>query len=131
MKKALAMMMAVLMMLALGATAFAAGDKISLDEAKQIALDYAGVKAAEASFTKANRDWDDGREVYEIEFYAGNTEYEMDVDACTGRVTDFSMEYCRGFGSYGSRPSFGGAYYYDDDWDDRYDFDDDDWFDWD
>lgn len=118
MKKMFAVLMVVAMMLALGATAFAAGRGLTVDQAKQAALDYAGVKASEATFTKAHRDWDDGREVYEIEFYVGSTEYEMDVDVLTGRITDFNIEYHGGYGQPG------GVYgYHDDDWDD--------WFDWD
>ncbi len=135
MKKAVAMFMAVVMMLAFGVTAFAAYGPLTVEQAKQVALDYAGVRAADASFTKAWRDWDDGREVYEIEFYANNTEYDMDVDVNTGRVTDFSMEYHGGYSQPGcsapSQPSYGYGYYDDDwdDWDDRYDRDLDDWFD--
>ena len=137
MKKAVAMVMVVVMMLALGVTAFAAHGPLTVDQAKKVALDYAGVKASEATFTKAHRDWDDGREVYEIELYANNTEYDMDVDVNTGRVTDFSTEYHGGYTQPGSN---GGFYGYDDDrydwddryddWDDRYDYDDG-WFDWD
>lgn len=134
MKKAVAMVMVVVMMLALGVTAFAAHGPLTVDQAKKAALDYAGVKASEATFTKAHRDWDDGREVYEIELYANNTEYDMDVDVNTGRVTDFSTEYHGGYTQPGSN---GGFYGYDDDrydwddryddWDDRYDYDDG-WF---
>ena len=66
--------------------------------------------------------WDDNRAVYEIEFYANGTEYDMDVDVFTGRITDFSREYHGGYGT----GQFGGNYgYYDDrDWDDLFD-----WFD--
>ncbi len=147
MKKFVAMVMVVAMMLALGTTAFAAGGKLTVEQAKETALRYAGVNAAEATFTKAHRDWDDGREVYEIEFYANNTEYDMDVDVYTGAVTDFNTEY---HGVYGGQPGGYGGYYdddwfdYNDDWDDRYDHDHDwddrydchhDWddglFDWD
>ena len=137
MKKAVAMVMVVVMMLALGVTAFAAHGPLTVDQAKKVALDYAGVKASEATFTTAHRDWDDGREVYEIELYANNTEYDMDVDVNTGRVTDFSTEYHGGYIQPGSN---GGFYGYDDDrydwddryddWDDRYDYDDG-WFGWD
>ena len=41
---------------------------------------------------KACLDWEDGRQVYEIEFVAGGMEYEMDVDVYTGRITDDSKE---------------------------------------
>ena len=148
MKKAVAMVMAVVMMLALGVTAFAAQGPLTVEQAKQVALDYAGVKAADAYFTKAHRDYDNGREVYEIEFYANNTEYDMDVDVNTGRVTDFSTEYHPVYNqpANNTQPAYtqpsGNTYaYYDyddlydyDDWydyDDRYDFDFDDMFDFD
>ena len=81
MKKAVAVVLAVMMVLVLSVSAFAARGPLTLEEAKQAALEYAGVKASEATFTKAHRDFDDGREVYEIEFYANGTEYEIDVDA--------------------------------------------------
>ena len=153
MKKAVAMVLVVVMMLALGVTAFAARGPLTAEQAKKVALDYAGVKAADANFTKCHRDYDDGREVYEIEFYANNTEYDMDVDVNTGRITDFSTEYHGGYGSFNTRPAantqpapsfrnqpavntqpaYGYGYYddwddvYDRDWDDRYDYD----YDWD
>ena len=137
--KVLAAVMALVMVLALSAAAFADNGSVSLEQAKQIALERAGVKASEASFTKAYKDWDDGRAVYEIEFYVGNTEYDMDVDCNTERVTDFSTEIHGGYGSFGTdHDGFygqGGQGYYgwDDDFDDRYgwDRDYDDYFDWD
>ena len=119
MKKAVAVVLAVMMVLVLSVSAFAARGSLTLEEAKQAALEYAGVKASEATFTKAHRDFDDGREVYEIEFYANGTEYEMDVDAYTGRILEFSKEYHGGYGRYN-----------DDDMYDR-DYDLDDFFDWD
>ena len=140
MKKAVAMVMVVVMMLAFGVTAFAANGPLTVEQAKQAALDYAGVKASEDTFTKAHRDWDNGREVYEIEFYANNTEYDMDVDVNTGRIMSFSTEYYGGYGRFSNQPAvntqpapsfrnqpashYG---YYDDDWDDMYDYD----YDWD
>ena len=131
MKKAIAMVMTVVMMLALGTTAFADNTPLTVEQAKQAALNYAGVSASEATFTKAHMDYDDGREVYEIEFYANNTEYDMDVDVYTGRITDFSTEYhgvqaARGYGFWDDDM-------YDHDWDDRYDWDRDwdDMYDWD
>ena len=93
MKKAVAMVLVVVMMLAFGVNAFAANGPLTVEQAKQVALDYAGVKAADANFTKAHRDYDNGREVYEIEFYVGSTEYDMDVDVNTGKVTDFSVDH--------------------------------------
>ncbi len=140
MKKALAVVLAVVMVLALGVSAFAARGPLTMEEAKQIALEYAGVKASEATFTRAYRDWDDGREVYELEFYANDMEYDVDVDVSTGRITDFSTEY------HGRTNTRGYGRTYDDDMyvyfdgrheqgrtydDDMYVYYDDDWFDWD
>ena len=140
MKKLTAMILALVMVLALAAGAFAAG-RLTKDEAKQIALDKAGVTAAEATFTKARLDYDDGREEYEFEFYANGKEFDIDVDANTGRVVKFDVErsyrdfddcYERDFDDY---YDFDDRYnYYDDDWydyDDRYDHDFDDWYDFD
>ena len=115
MKKLIAMGMVLVMMLALCATAFAAGGPVTKEEARKIALEYAGVNEDEAFFTKERKDRDDGRPVYEFEFYVDTTEYEVEVDANTGRVTDFSVE------------RYDGRY---DRCDDRYDRDDD-WFGWD
>ena len=118
-KKALSGLMALVMVLAFGAAAFADGP-VTMEQAKQIALEKAGVKAEDARFTGCRADYDDGRKVYEIEFFVGNTEYDMDVDVETGRVTDYSVEmHC----SFGSVPA-GEFEYYDDDYYER-DFDDD------
>ncbi len=114
------------MMLALGTTAFAVNGPLTMEQAKQVALDYAGVKASEAIFTKAYKTYDDGRQIYEIEFYANNTEYDMDVDVNTGRVTDYNVEFCGGYSQPAYSTHYG--YYYDDG---PYDFDpyEDDFFD--
>ena len=37
-------------------------------------------------------DYEDGRMVYELEFYASGAEYEYDIDASTGAVVKFSQE---------------------------------------
>ncbi len=120
MKKITAMVLALVMVLALTAGAFAAG-RLTKDEAKQIALDKAGVTAAEATFTKARLDYDDGREEYEFEFFANGKEFDIDVDANTGRVVKFDVE--RSYRDFDDR--------YERDYDDRYDFYDDDWYDYD
>ena len=65
MKKVLAVVIVIALMLALNVTAFADSGKLTLEQAKQAALDYAGVKASEATFTRAYPDWDNGRAIYE------------------------------------------------------------------
>lgn len=59
---------------------------ITLDEAKKIALDHAGVKAGDVHFDDQEFDKDDGIKLYELEFYANGFEYEYDVDAVTGEI---------------------------------------------
>ena len=91
MKKILVSVLAAVMLLSAVGCAFAA-DMITIDEAKQIAFDHAGVTADQVLFTKAYLDRDDGRTVYDIEFYAGPTEYDFDIDAYTGEITEFETE---------------------------------------
>ena len=91
MKKFLAATLVAIMMITLAAGAMAQG-RVSMEQAKQTALKRAGVTANEVRFNKANQDWDDGRMIYEFEFWKGNTEYDVDVDAATGRVRDYDVD---------------------------------------
>ena len=66
---------------------------VTLSKAKSIALNYAGISSSAATFTKAYKDYDDGVTVYEIEFYAGDYEYEFEINAKTGTVRDYDRDY--------------------------------------
>ena len=85
----------------------ASGNYITVERAKQIALNNAGVKEANAVFLRANLDWDDGRMQYEVEFYSGNTEYDYDIDAVTGAIlsSDRELENFQIWNNGTSRPS--------------------------
>ena len=65
---------------------------IGVDRAKSIALEHAGVSASSVSFSKAKLDDDDGRGVYEIEFYVGNTEYDYKIDAYSGGIIVYDKD---------------------------------------
>lgn len=65
---------------------------IGTDRAKEIALSHAGVNASEASFKKVETDRDDGRYVYELEFYVDRVEYEYEIDAVSGDILDWEKE---------------------------------------
>ena len=65
---------------------------ISLDEAKKIALKRARVNESKATFTKAELDKDGRTAHYEIEFTAGKYKYEIEVNAKTGKVTDYEKD---------------------------------------
>ncbi|MCD8124026.1 MAG: PepSY domain-containing protein [Lachnospiraceae bacterium] len=67
--------------------------RISLDEAKAIALEQAGLSASEVTFVKAKMEKDDGTLVYEIEFFRGQTEYECTIDALTGEILEYDEEW--------------------------------------
>ena len=70
-----------------------ASNYITVEKAKQAALSHAGVSASNAVFVKAGLDWDDGKVCYEVEFYAGNTEYDYDIDAVTGAVLSYDRDW--------------------------------------
>lgn len=70
-----------------------AADYITAEKAKEVALNHAGVKAADAIFVKAGLDWDDGRVRYEVEFYSGNTEYDYEIDATSGSVLSYDQDW--------------------------------------
>ena len=65
---------------------------IGRETAEQAALAYAGVDAAQAVFKGTDFDLDDGVMVYEVEFFANGSEYEIDVDALTGAVRESEAE---------------------------------------
>ena len=88
--KKFALLFCMLAILAIGVAALA--ENPTLAQAKDIALAKAGVAAEQALFTKAHPDYDDGRQVYEIEFYVGSTEYDFEIDAVTGDIREFSTE---------------------------------------
>ena len=45
---------------------------------------YAGL--TDAVFTKAKLDYDDNRDVYDIEFYSGTIEYEYEISVYGGSI---------------------------------------------
>lgn len=64
----------------------AGGKDIGRDAALQAALDDAGVQESETTRLKVSEDRDDGRKVYEIQFDAGSTEYDYEIQASDGAV---------------------------------------------
>lgn len=66
---------------------------ISSEKAKQIALDHSKVPKRSARFRKLQIDISHGLLVYEIEFIAGNYEFEYEIDANTGKIISFEIEY--------------------------------------
>ncbi len=67
-------------------------EQITEEQAKQIALEYAGVDEEDVQHLKIKLDYDHGRGEYEVEWYVGRTEYSCDVDAGTGSILSFEKE---------------------------------------
>lgn len=81
---------------------------ISMDEAKKIAFDAAGVTEAEVKFLETHLDlnqdaddrydWDDARDTdhgkttYEIEFRHNGLEYDFEIDAKTGEILSYEVD---------------------------------------
>ena len=65
---------------------------IGVEAAKSAAFAHAGLDAAQVTTDEVDFDYEDGRMVYELEFYADGAEYEYDIDASTGAVVKFSQE---------------------------------------
>ncbi len=65
---------------------------ITKESAKKIALTHAGVSEENAQRFQSKLDWEDGRQVYEIEFDYGSLEYDYEIDAKTGEILQYSKE---------------------------------------
>lgn len=68
------------------------GAYIGVEAAKNAAFAHAGLDASQVTIGEVDFDYEDGRMVYELEFYAGGVEYEYDIDAVTGAVVKSSRE---------------------------------------
>ena len=67
--------------------------KISEEKAKEIALTNAGLKKEDVTFKRTEKDRDDGKTVYEIEFYTKDrTEYDYEIDANTGDIISYDSD---------------------------------------
>ena len=65
---------------------------IGLEKAKSIALADAGLSASQVTFTKARQDWDDGRMVYDVEFYTSTAKYDYEIAASNGAILQKDQE---------------------------------------
>ena len=75
-----------------GGSTAQSGTDIGAERAKTIALNHAGISASNAVFLHAKLDYDDGRRIYEVEFYSGSKEYDYEIDAATGQILSFDYD---------------------------------------
>ena len=72
-----------------GATATAA---ITAEQAKAAALKHAGLSASNVTFISVHLDYENGRQVYDVEFYANYNEYDYKIDASNGSIVEFDYD---------------------------------------
>ena len=65
---------------------------IPADQAKEAALDHAGVKAENAKNAQCELDRDDGTVHYDVDFEANGYEFDYEIDATTGKVLKSEKE---------------------------------------
>ncbi|MGM9619269.1 MAG: PepSY domain-containing protein [Oscillospiraceae bacterium] len=66
---------------------------IGTEEAKAQALAHAGLTGEQVTFSKAKLDNENGRQIYEVEFYTGDgREYEYEIDASAGTVLRYHYD---------------------------------------
>ena len=66
---------------------------ITESRAKEIALADAGLSSSQVTFIKSKLDWDDGRQVYDVEFYTSDyKEYDYEIDASTGKIVSYDYD---------------------------------------
>ena len=65
---------------------------ITEEQAKEIAASHAGVALADITFHSVSLDRDDGRRVYDVEFYSGSSEYDYEIDAATGDILSYDND---------------------------------------
>ena len=77
-----------------GTTGTTESTEITEEQAKQIAFEHAQIQESDVTYQKIKKDYDDGISVYEIEFRAGNKEYEYDIKADDGQIlkTDYEID---------------------------------------
>ena len=65
---------------------------LSANDAIAIVLRRAGLTEGQVTFSKTKLERDDGKWVYDLEFYHGAYEYEYEIDAVTGNVLEEDIE---------------------------------------
>ena len=102
MKKWIALLLAMVLCLSLAACGSNNGNNnqpstptgmLTAEQAKQKALAHAGLQSSQVSFVRAHLDWENGRQVYDVEFYTKDyREYDYEIDAATGKIVSYDYD---------------------------------------
>ena len=68
------------------------GSDIGAERAKSIALSNAGFTASQVQNLKAEREYDDGRLEYQVEFRVGGTEYDYTISGTDGAILEKDID---------------------------------------
>lgn len=68
------------------------GEEITEEQAKEIGLQHAGLSEAEVVFVRVNLDRENGRKVYDVEFYKDSAEYDYEIDAKNGDILSYDYD---------------------------------------
>ena len=94
MKKRFCLSLAALALMLAGGCA--STEKLTIEEAKTAVLADLGLDEEAVTFYKCEQDIENGREFYEIECYTlDNKEYEYEIDAYTGEVIGYTVDFDR------------------------------------
>lgn len=66
--------------------------KLTVEEAKNIALTHAKLDENNVEFLRTKLDYDDGVLVYEIDFVYNKEDYDYEIDANTGAIISFDRD---------------------------------------
>ena len=66
--------------------------KVTKESAIAIALSDAGYSEKDVTLLHAKKDYDDGKDIFEVEFKVGHIEYNYDIDIATGEIIDFDID---------------------------------------
>ena len=62
-------------------------------KSKDLALTHAALTDSGTTFVKVNLDHDNGRQIYEVEFFDSNyTEYEFEIDGHSGKILSWEID---------------------------------------
>ena len=71
----------------------AAATAVTEEQARETALSHAGLTADQVTFVRSELDRDDGRLMYDVEFYTSDyKEYDYEIDAATGEILSYDYD---------------------------------------
>ena len=63
--------------------------KITMEQAKEIAVQHAGIQSNQANFIKVEQDVENGIPEYEIEFLCDNKKFDYSINADNGKIASY------------------------------------------